>query len=66
MIVHPYTRPRRLRKSAAVRSLVQENQIQASDFIVPLFFMEGEDCKEEIASMPGYYRFTLDLFRVAL
>jgi len=61
MIVHPYTRPRRLRKSAAIRSLVQENHIQATDFIVPLFFMEGEDSKEEIASMPGYFRFTLDL-----
>jgi porphobilinogen synthase len=61
MIVHPYTRPRRLRKSAAIRSLVQENHIQATDFIVPLFFMEGENAKEEIASMPGYFRFTLDL-----
>jgi len=61
MIVHPYTRPRRLRKSAAIRSLVQENTIKATDFIVPLFFMEGENTKEEIASMPGYFRFTLDL-----
>ena len=61
MIVHPYSRPRRLRKSAAIRSLVQENKILASDFIVPLFFMEGEDSKEEIPSMPGYFRFTLDL-----
>ena len=61
MIVHPYSRPRRLRKSSAIRSLVQENQISASDFIVPLFFMEGENCKEEISSMPGYFRFTLDL-----
>ena len=61
MIVHPYSRPRRLRKSAAIRSLVQENHIQATDFIVPLFFMEGEGSKEEIASMPGYFRFTLDL-----
>ena len=61
MIVHPYSRPRRLRKSAAIRSLVQENHIQTSDFIVPLFFMEGENVKEEITSMPGYFRFTLDL-----
>ena len=61
MIVHPYSRPRRLRKSDAIRSLVQENQIHATDFIVPLFFMEGENKKEEIASMPGYFRFTLDL-----
>lgn len=61
MIVHPYSRPRRLRKTDAIRSLVQENQIQATDFIVPLFFMEGENKKEEIASMPGYFRFSLDL-----
>ena len=61
MIVHPYTRPRRLRKSEAIRSLVQENHIKATDFIVPLFLMEGEESKDEIASMPGYYRFTLDL-----
>jgi len=61
MIVHPYSRPRRLRKSAAIRSLVQENHFHATDFIVPLFFMEGEGSKEEIASMPGYFRFTLDL-----
>ena len=64
MIVHPYSRPRRLRKSDAIRSLVQENQIHATDFIVPLFFMEGENKKEEIASMPGYFRFTLDLLLI--
>ena len=61
MIVHPYTRPRRLRKSEAIRSIVQENNIQATDFIVPLFCMEGDGSKEEIDSMPGYFRFTLDL-----
>ena len=61
MTVHPYSRPRRLRKSAAIRSLVKENQILVTDFIVPLFFMEGEKKKEEISSMPGYFRYTLDL-----
>ena len=61
MTVHPYSRPRRLRKSAAIRSLVKENQILVTDFIVPLFFMEGENKKEEISSMPGYFRYTLDL-----
>jgi len=64
MIVHPYSRPRRLRKSAALRSLVQENHIQVSDFIVPLFFMEGVNSKEEIASMPGYFRYSLDLLLI--
>ena len=61
MTVHPYSRPRRLRKSQAIRSLVKENQILVTDFIVPLFFMEGEKNKEEISSMPGYFRYTLDL-----
>ena len=61
MTVHPYSRPRRLRKSAAIRSLVKENHILVTDFIVPLFFMEGEKKKEEISSMPGYFRYTLDL-----
>jgi porphobilinogen synthase len=41
--------------------MVQENRLHPSDFIVPLFFMEGENKKEEIASMPGYFRYTLDL-----
>lgn len=57
----PYQRNRRLRKSEAIRTLVQEHHLRATDFIVPLFFMEGENKKEEIASMPGYYRYTLDL-----
>ena len=51
MTVHPYSRPRRLRKSAAIRYLVKENQILVTDFIVPLFFMEGEKKKEEISSI---------------
>ena len=57
----PYTRPRRVRKDAAIRSLVQENHLSVNDFIVPLFVIEGEKKKEEISSMPGYYRYSLDL-----
>jgi porphobilinogen synthase len=40
--------------------MVQENHLHPSDFIAPIFIMEGEDQKQEIASMPGYYRYTLD------
>lgn len=58
---HPYSRPRRLRSSDAVRKMVAENHLSADDFIAPLFVMEGEGKKEEIASMPDYYRFTIDL-----
>jgi porphobilinogen synthase len=57
----PENRNRRLRKNNAIRDMVQENRLHPSDFIVPLFFMEGENKKEEIASMPGYFRYTLDL-----
>ena len=56
----PYQRNRRLRTTEAIRHLVQEHHLRSTDFIVPLFFMEGENKKEEIASMPGYFRYTLD------
>ena len=54
-------RPRILRRSDAVRRLVQETWLTPDDFIVPLFIDEGENVKEEIASMPNYYRRSLDL-----
>lgn len=57
----PYSRPRRLRSSESVRRMVAENHLTPNDFIAPLFVMEGEGKKEEIASMPDYYRFTRDL-----
>ncbi|WP_340105122.1 porphobilinogen synthase [Rhodohalobacter sp. 8-1] len=57
----PYSRPRRLRANGNIRRMVEENHLSVSDFIVPLFVMEGTGKKEEIASMPDYYRFTLDL-----
>jgi porphobilinogen synthase len=44
-----------------VRSLVQETTLQASDFIVPVFITEGNNIQEEISTMPGYYRYSLDL-----
>jgi len=53
-------RNRILRKSAAIRSMVAETQLSANDFIVPLFVIEGEGQKEEISSMPGYYRMSVD------
>ena len=53
-------RTRRLRKSAAIRSLVRENKLSVDDFIYPLFIEEGENIKKEIASMPGIYRYSLD------
>jgi porphobilinogen synthase len=54
-------RPRRLRRTPAIRSMVQETRLTVDDLIYPLFVMEGENTKVEIASMPGCFRFTLDL-----
>lgn len=53
-------RNRILRQSPAIRSLVAETILTPNDFIVPLFITEGENTKEEISSMPGYFRFSLD------
>jgi len=53
-------RHRRLRQNPAIRAMVQENQLSVNDFLVPLFVVEGENIKEEISSMPNYYRMSLD------
>ena len=53
-------RNRILRATPAIRSLVAETVLTPNDFIVPLFIDEGEGVKTEIASMPGYYRNSLD------
>ena len=58
--MYPLKRNRRLRTSSAIRSLVQETTISPNDFLVPLFVVEGKAIKEEIASMPDYYRLSLD------
>lgn len=59
-------RPRRNRKSAAVRDMVAETTLSVSDFIFPMFLIEGENKKIEIASMPGIYRFSNDLLLVEI
>lgn len=59
--MYPLRRNRRLRTTETVRSLVRETIISPNDFLVPLFVVEGNGVKEEIASMPNYYRYSLDL-----
>jgi porphobilinogen synthase len=54
-------RNRITRQSAAIRSMVAETILTPNDFIVPLFIDEGENVRTEIASMPGYYRNSLDV-----
>jgi porphobilinogen synthase len=53
-------RPRRNRKSSGIRDLVQETNLQVSDFIYPMFVQEGTHQKVAVQSMPGIHRFSLD------
>ncbi len=59
-------RPRRNRKSEWSRRLVRENALTASDLIWPVFLIEGVSRKEEIASMPGVFRYSIDLATQAI
>ena len=59
--MYPLNRNRRLRSTPALRELVQETRLSASDFLVPLFIVEGTNTTSEIPSMPGYFRYSLDL-----
>ncbi|MBA4152815.1 porphobilinogen synthase [Flavobacterium sp.] len=59
--MYPLRRNRRLRTNESIRSLVRETILSPNDFIVPLFVVEGKGIKEEISSMPNYFRLSLDL-----
>ncbi|NGQ94344.1 porphobilinogen synthase [Brevibacillus sp. SYP-B805] len=61
-----FERHRRLRHSAAMRNLVREHHVRVEDLIYPLFVVEGTGIKEEIASMPGVYHYSLDLLKQEL
>ena len=60
MIMHLIRRNRILRHSPAIRAMVAETILKPSDFIAPLFITEGYGVKEEIPSMTGYYRRSID------
>lgn len=53
-------RPRRNRKSEVIRQMVQETHLHAANLIYPLFIVDGEKQKQEVASMPGVYRYSID------
>jgi porphobilinogen synthase len=55
-----FQRFRRLRRSAALRSLVAETRLDPRDFVYPLFVTHGQDVRAEIPSMPGQYQVSLD------
>jgi len=57
----PIQRLRRLRQHEAFRRMVRETGLSSSDFIYPLFVVEGRDRREEITSMPGQFRLSVDL-----
>jgi porphobilinogen synthase len=59
--MHLQRRNRILRQSPAIRALIAETRLSPDDFIVPLFIDEGQGIKTPIASMPGYYRNSLDI-----
>jgi porphobilinogen synthase len=53
-------RPRRNRKSEVIRQMVQETHISAANLIFPLFIVDGNNHKQEVASMPGIFRYSID------
>ena len=66
MAVHTATRlnlarrPRRLRRTSAIRGLVRETHLTADSFIYPLFVCEGHGVRREVSSMPGVYQLSVD------
>jgi porphobilinogen synthase len=62
VVRRPFTvqKPRRLRSSAKLRSLISETYVDTGHFVLPIFVQEGSDGKQKIASMPGIYRYSLD------
>ena len=57
---YPNLRLRRGRKNDWSRRLIEENNLSANDFILPIFLIDGKNKKQPIQSMPGVYRYTLD------
>ncbi len=56
----PSSRPRRLRRDEFTRALVREHRLHASDLILPVFVLAGRGITQDVASMPGVQRVTLD------
>ncbi|HKW95817.1 MAG TPA: porphobilinogen synthase [Methylomirabilota bacterium] len=56
----PVYRPRRLRESPLLRSMVRETTLRVDDFVYPLFAVHGRGVREPIGSMPGQYRLSID------
>ncbi len=61
MSVFPIYRPRRLRRTEALRRMVRETSLSVDDLIYPLFVVHGQGVKKEIPSMPGSYHWSIDV-----
>ncbi|OGQ95772.1 MAG: delta-aminolevulinic acid dehydratase [Deltaproteobacteria bacterium RIFOXYD12_FULL_57_12] len=59
-MIFPEYRPRRLRRNESFRALIRETHLSAAQLIYPLFVMPGKGKKEQISSMPGVFRITVD------
>ena len=57
---YPNLRLRRSRKQDWSRKLIQENSLSTSDFILPIFVIDGKNAKQAIKTMPDVYRYTID------
>ena len=57
---YPNLRLRRSRKNDWSRRLIQENSLSASDFILPIFLIDGKNIRQPIKTMPDVYRYTID------
>jgi porphobilinogen synthase len=58
--IYPTVRPRRLRRTATLRSLVRETALTPTDFIEPLFVSEGSNVRRPVSSMPGVFQLSID------
>ena len=63
---YPTTRLRRIRNSSWLRKLVSDNDLHINDLILPIFIRDGKNKIEEIKSMPGVYRYSIDKLNVIL
>lgn len=60
-MVFPEYRPRRLRKNESMRALIRETHLSPDQFVSPVFIMPGKNKREEIPSMPGVFRMSVDM-----
>ncbi len=58
---YPLSRPRRLRRAQFSRDLVREHRLHPSDLILPVFVLDGQRIAQDVASMPGVSRLSIDL-----